>query len=557
MRDRKRSNINSKIHFGTAYGRDIFDGKGDKSRLPLAGRYATFDGIASYLSVPHLIGSETVLAVNGDVLISDIIISTSRIDVTSSGKIWNLLLSDGTFFTFSEGSGVVLNDIGNGKVAILVNPNVGFWHLDGIQGEGHSGINTEGYSSFTSGVGTGHYSSAFTKNYSTNGITMFGFIQIYSSTFCGLIGSSTNVFGIRANGASKIQFNIGGFANGTNSVEVNISARTGAFMSFSINNLGEWTLHINGVLISSGTITAPVFQTTNVQLYTRNNTTQRFVGNVAQIGYFDGTLSDAEHFELYELACKNNVEAHTRFSDCDLYIKGGDNGLAEDYSNNNTTFTLVGSGFNVTYIPNNDYRPYKQYNGAVHYPIKVKEHCLTSSGISMKLSFDDLTGVSITSFQGTSTPSIVGNYIELTAGNIYNLLLSDGTHLPLTEGFGTTVYDISGNGNHGTISNPDSDCWDYFQYGYSNNHRGYHEVFGAKIPASKTNHHKDVLGNDLTHFTLGGKYIHQDLEIKLNSFDAPEIFAELGVDSSFVGTVDSYPELKRGILGTNYNNVEL
>ena len=33
------------------------------------------------------------------------------------------------------------------------------------------------------------------------------------------------------------------------------------------------------------------------------------------------------------------------------------------------------------------------------------------------------------------------------------MILSDGTHYPLTEGAGDTVYDISGNDNHGTINN--------------------------------------------------------------------------------------------------------
>jgi hypothetical protein len=33
------------------------------------------------------------------------------------------------------------------------------------------------------------------------------------------------------------------------------------------------------------------------------------------------------------------------------------------------------------------------------------------------------------------------------------LILSDGTQYPFAEGAGDTVYDISGNGNHGTINN--------------------------------------------------------------------------------------------------------
>lgn len=74
-------------------------------------------------------------------------------------------------------------------------------------------------------------------------------------------------------------------------------------------------------------------------------------------------------------------------------------------------------------------------------------------GLDDVLNFTDLTGVTIVSSEGTSTPSINGNNIEFTAGTIWNLILSDGTHLTFNEGNGLTVYDISGNDNHGTWQN--------------------------------------------------------------------------------------------------------
>jgi len=65
-----------------------------------------------------------------------------------------------------------------------------------------------------------------------------------------------------------------------------------------------------------------------------------------------------------------------------------------------------------------------------------------------------LTGSeTVTGSVGTSTPSISAGRIDFTAGTCGNLILSDGTHYPLTEGAGDTAHDISGNGNHGTINN--------------------------------------------------------------------------------------------------------
>lgn len=113
-----------------------------------------------------------------------------------------------------------------------------------------------------------------------------------------------------------------------------------------------------------------------------------------------------------------------------------------------------------------------QYKGQVSYPAKlVESNCLSFDGVDDIISFTDLTGVSIVSYGGTSTLSINGNNIEGTAGTVYNLLLSDGTHLPCAEGEGNTVYDASGNNNHGTFINGVS--WtkqNIYHYNFENIH---------------------------------------------------------------------------------------
>ncbi|RMG80549.1 MAG: LamG domain-containing protein, partial [Chloroflexi bacterium] len=47
----------------------------------------------------------------------------------------------------------------------------------------------------------------------------------------------------------------------------------------------------------------------------------------------------------------------------------------------------------------------------------------------------------------------VNNRINLTSGIIYDIKLSDGTHYKCDEGAGTTAFDSSGNGHHGTMYN--------------------------------------------------------------------------------------------------------
>lgn len=75
------------------------------------------------------------------------------------------------------------------------------------------------------------------------------------------------------------------------------------------------------------------------------------------------------------------------------------------------------------------------------------------------VAFTDLTGITITSSLGTSTPSKNGNNIEFTSGTCYNLTLSNGTIILFCVGGGVTVYDITVNAMHGTVTTPPGDFW--------------------------------------------------------------------------------------------------
>ncbi len=80
---------------------------------------------------------------------------------------------------------------------------------------------------------------------------------------------------------------------------------------------------------------------------------------------------------------------------------------------------------------------------------KLVESFCADFDVGDYIEFTDLTGVHILGYLGSAILVIDGNTIKATtAGTAFALELSDGTFLPLQG----SAYDISGNGNHGTIS---------------------------------------------------------------------------------------------------------
>lgn len=76
----------------------------------------------------------------------------------------------------------------------------------------------------------------------------------------------------------------------------------------------------------------------------------------------------------------------------------------------------------------------------------VQSYCAEFS-TSDVITFTDLTGVTLTSYEsdGVAVLAKVGNTLTATTGGkIWNILLSDGTHIPCQN----TLLDVSGNNNH-------------------------------------------------------------------------------------------------------------
>lgn len=128
---------------------------------------------------------------------------------------------------------------------------------------------------------------------------------------------------------------------------------------------------------------------------------------------------------------------------------------------NELGYTLSGS----VVIPRNEADTTKdalggslQYAGPIALPAVMEVPCLTVSGTEY-LDLPHLTGSeTVVSKVGTSTVSIAAGRINLTAGTVSSILLSDGTRFPLQEGAGSsntnrTCYNVDGTGRHATLTN--------------------------------------------------------------------------------------------------------
>lgn len=133
-----------------------------------------------------------------------------------------------------------------------------------------------------------------------------------------------------------------------------------------------------------------------------------------------------------------------------------------------------------------------QYSGSV-YPVRPKKrnsYCANPDGIDDHLSVPHLIGTeTVVSSGGTSTPSISAGRIDFTAGTCWDLVLSDGTRYPLSEGKGADVHNVILNSDHATWQNASTSTegagvWagrtDDFHW---NAEKGFTLSSGVRIPA--------------------------------------------------------------------------
>lgn len=179
------------------------------------------------------------------------------------------------------------------------------------------------------------------------------------------------------------------------------------------------------------------------------------------------------------------------------------------------------------------------YTGRVPYNAKlVESSCGTFDGVDDEIQFTSLAGgTTITSYEGTATPTIDtgNNKITVTAGTLYNLVLSDGTTLPIGEGYGTVAYDVSGGDNHGTLSNiTESSFWaatqDTHHYNIRNGFEEYDDdatgnvIIRVPYKSGGSQITPTISGYTKNQNNPAGTY-HNNSETKIQQFDSPAMRA--------------------------------
>ena len=119
-------------------------------------------------------------------------------------------------------------------------------------------------------------------------------------------------------------------------------------------------------------------------------------------------------------------------------------------------------------------------------PKLVGSNCATPDGSNDYAQINyDLTGLSITSYEGTATPTIdtVNDRITFTSGTFYNLVLSDGNEFPICEGGGTKSECVTDDDKHITWVNvTESSFWLSRQNSFH-----YNANYGCSIITHSTN----------------------------------------------------------------------
>jgi hypothetical protein len=146
-------------------------------------------------------------------------------------------------------------------------------------------------------------------------------------------------------------------------------------------------------------------------------------------------------------------------------------------------------------------------------------------GQEMSGTFSDIPDAVVGAVIGAETDH-TGEY----TGQICDVYIEGGSHWPCAEGGGDTVYDVSGNGNHGTITNatttPGAGAWANTQdVTHWNLAKGYSPTW---VVTSKTN---AITGPKIVDDTTGMESVDVSFDIKLNLQSSGLIFGN-GVNTS-------------------------
>lgn len=279
-----------------------------------------------------------------------------------------------------------------------------------------------------------------------------------------------------------------------------------------------------------------------------NNTSYSMRGNLGDIRIFNRELSESEILDIIDehKIITNNLVANYKCDESSGATAYDSSGNAHHGTINNANLTTFHStNINIPFsyqnefgytdnsgvlIPRDESNISKdaagnnlQYSGRVKYNIKlVESNCANFDGVDDYLSIPELTGTeTVTSSEGTATPTISAGRIDFTAGTCWKLKLDNGSYYVFSEGKGTNIYDVSGNDYHATATNiTEVDFWAESQDNlHWNISKGFRHISEIKIPALE-NFLSAADGNAVTN--PAGTW-HNDAETKLQQHDSPEM----------------------------------
>lgn len=428
---------------------------GQSSHSPRSGYVCSFDGVDDAIQLPHLTGSETVVSSDGSSVAT---ISSGQVSFTA-GTCSNLLISDGTLLKLDEEAGLTAYDSsGNGNHGTLEG------------GVSRIVDNTKPYD-WANQVGFSRFRNLFPYS---NDLSIGDLTNPIDGT-----SSITKNFGIAPNGKQETTLITDGSINYPFGLDLTAGTRNNFWddlLSAGIYTISIFIKKKNVAMDSLCRITTRVTPTDGGAVQQKdlrfNLQTGEVITNTTAFytveSYDDDWWRVHGIYDLkkpYTFRFNAVRPSESNLSGATDATKTGSFeiwGVQLELGSEPTPMQVTDEFPKDVIIPRNEAIPSQdvlgnplQYKGVYPTPyVKRNSYAASFDGVDDYVAIPALSGSeTVVSSQGTSVPTISAGRIDFTAGTCYELTLSNGSTYPLSEGVGDVVYDVSGNGNHGTVNN--------------------------------------------------------------------------------------------------------